>query len=210
MDNSHELVARAEDRPPLVRVVDELPEPAGLTGPVDALEDTARRECLERAKLRGERGDDLARHTLNTRLLSRHVDQQELRDRPSFAGLWHRRDGRVAIAFTEDVAAEMRTVRARYPRPYDLVGVQATFTLAELEQVTDRISVSWDVLAQAGVDVSAVGMDLEENRVIVVVTGDPGAAADAIGELGAGPVEAIRIQTGAPIVPTPPLPLDTP
>lgn len=93
-----------------------------------------------------------------------------------FAGLLLAQ-GRLWLGFTADAASHLAAVRARVDRPELLRAFVADFAERDLRDLQERIAPDLAQLADEGVDVKMVGVDVRRNRVEVglasVGTGAP-------------------------------------
>jgi hypothetical protein len=89
--------------------------------------------------------------------------------------------GQVWLGFTADAARHLTAVQARVERPDLLRTFVADFPERALRSLQHRISADLTSLADQGVDVAMIGVDVRRNRVEVGVRSVGGAAADTLG-----------------------------
>lgn len=88
--------------------------------------------------------------------------------------------GRVWVGFTRHAAGHLETLRSRVERPHLLAAFTAEHSEQELRALQARITADMSVLERLGVAVSAVGVDVRRNRVVVSVRDRKGDRARAV------------------------------
>jgi hypothetical protein len=124
-----------------------------------------------------------------------------------FAGLFLAQ-GRLWLGFTADAARHLVAVRARVDRPDLLRAFVADFAERELRALQERITPDLTRLADEGVEVTMVGVDVRRNRVEVglrsVGNGAPEALARRYGTAMLVVREGVVLRTVPAPVPRPP------
>ena len=119
--------------------------------------------------------------------------------RDSFAGVYidQKNGGLVYVAFTKDAQAHMDYLRATFPYPAKLRSFTATYTLAELGDLRDRVRADWKAL-ERDIDINYLALDERENAVVVgVPVPTPAIEQQLRDRYGA----AVKVEKGTPATP---------
>jgi len=115
--------------------------------------------------------------------------------------------GNVYVGFIQDQAKHMTALREVFPYPSKLRAFAARFTRVELLDLQDRVGADLELLEAEGIDVRAISIDVEGNRVEVGVVAPTQAATDRLAErygeavvlVEADPVAAARNKYQLPL-----------
>ena len=105
--------------------------------------------------------------------------------------------GRILVGFTRDAAVHVSRLRRLTEKP--LASFKATYSLAHLRSVQERIDRDWDELRAIGVEVTRTGVDIPKNVVMVGVKSASAALIQVVQDRY-GPAVRIVTSTGVELI----------